>query len=411
MIASKILSFKSRIKQRIDNYINYNSDEIGFGLIFKFLVNHFCIAPASYEDYMIDNISKKRVIIVWAYYILMWFINIRFLLLAIINKPWIWTLFADPIYILRKPNLISLGIAICGLLAVFTQTLFVVFEKYPEFKPIIQMYSSNRKQYGLENRFYFKFCLKSNFMAKYFLGPFFRLAVFSITIIYVGLIVKAYIDSDFKFPIITSILSSILLFIWLDHCFAVVWVGVVVFYIITLHLKYNFRQIKNEMKQILRSGKSIPVINEIHKHTHYSELTLKFNKVFKYVLAMVYMLITPLHNIAVYMSLSETNTLFRLLYLIGLTILSTILFTVNYMSSSLSSSAHDFTSDLYTFLVSKRIPVQHKLKISSFIEKLCGPVIGYYCYELFPFTNYEFYQYVSFVFTNYILLNGLIFEV
>jgi hypothetical protein len=128
-------------------------------------------------------------------------------------------------------------------------------------------------------------------------------------------------------------------------------------------------------------------------------------------LAMVYFLLTPLHNIAVYMSVSETNTLFRSLYLIGLTILSTILFIVNYMSSSLSSSAHDFTSDLYTFLVSKRIPVQHKLKISSFIEKLCGPVIGYYCYELFPFTNYEFYQYVSFVFTNYILLNGLIFEV
>jgi len=409
MIASKILNFKSRIKQRIDNYINYNSDEIGFGLIYKFLVNHFCITPASYEDYMIDNISKKRVIIVWAYYILMWFINIRFLLLAIINKPWIWTLFADPIYILRKPNLISLGVAISGLLAVFIQSLFVVFEKYPEFKPIIQMYSSNRKQYGLRNRFYFKFCLKSKFMAKYFLGPFFKLAVFSITIIYVGLIVKAYIDSDFKFPIITSILSTILLFIWLDHCFAVVWVGVVMFYIATLHLKYNFRQIKNEMKQILRSGKSIPVINEIHEHTHYSELTLEFNKIFKYVLAMVYFLITPLHNIAVYMSVSETNTLFRSLYLIGLTIMSTILFIVNYMSSSLSSSAHDFTSDLYTFLVSKRIPVQHKLKISSFIEKLCGPVIGYYCYYLFPFTNYEFYEYVSFVFSNYILLNDLIF--
>jgi hypothetical protein len=174
-------------------------------------------------------------------------------------------------------------------------------------------------------------------------------------------------------------------------------------------LKYNFRQIKNETKQILRSGKSILVINEIHKHTHYSELTLEFNKIFKYVLAMIYFLLTPLHNIAVYMLVSEKSILFRSLYLIGLTILSTILFTVNYMSSSLSSSAHDFISDLHTFLVSKKIPVQHKLKISAFIEKLCGPVIGYYCYDLFPFTNYEFYRYVSFVSINYILLNALIF--
>jgi hypothetical protein len=237
MIASKILNFKFRIKQRIDNCINYNSDEIDFGLIVEFLVNHFCVTPASYEHYMIDKISKKREIIVWAYYILMWFVNIRFLLLAIINEPWIWTLFADPIYILRKPNIISLAVAIRGLFAIFVQTSFVVFEKYPEFKPIIQMYSSNRKQYGLRNRLYTKFCLKSKFMAKYFLGPFFRFTVSLVTIIYVALIVKAYIDSDFKFPIITSILSTILLIIWLDHCFAVVWVGFVVFYIATLHLK------------------------------------------------------------------------------------------------------------------------------------------------------------------------------
>ncbi len=154
------------------------------------------------------------------------------------------------------------------------------------------------------------------------------------------------------------------------------------------------------MKQILRSGKSILVINEIRKHNHYSELTLEYNKVFKYFLAMVYILITPLHNIAVYLSVSETYTPFRLLYLFALTIMSIILFIANYMSSSLSSSAHDFISDLYTFLASKRTPVQHKLKILAFIEKLCGPVIGYYCYDLFPFTNSEFYEYVSFVSSN-----------
>jgi hypothetical protein len=57
------------------------------------------------------------------------------------------------------------------------------------------------------------------------------------------------------------------------------------------------------------------------------------------------------------------------------------------------------------------ILLQHRLKISAFIEKLCGPVIGYYCYDLFAFTNYEFYAFVAFVFFNYILLNGLIFNV
>jgi len=88
-----------------------------------------------------------------------------------------------------------------------------------------------------------------------------------------------------------------------------------------------------------------------------------------------------------------------------------VIFIVNYISSSLSSAAHDFTADLYTFLASKTTLVQHKLKICAFIEKLCGPVIGYYCYDLFAFNNYEFYEFVSFVFCNYFLLNDLLFNV
>ncbi len=76
-----------------------------------------------------------------------------------------------------------------------------------------------------------------------------------------------------------------------------------------------------------------------------------------------------------------------------LSLQSILVFIANYISSSLSSSAHDFISHLYAFLSNKRFSVQHRLKISAFVEKLCGPVIGYYFYDLFPFTNYEFYEY------------------
>jgi hypothetical protein len=136
----------------------------------------------------------------------------------------------------------------------------------------------------------------------------------------------------------------------------------------------------------------------IHKHNYYSELTLECNKIFRYVLVTVYFLLTPLLDIGVYMTEFEVNYVLRIFYAFLAIGVSLVIFIANYISSSLSSSAHDFTADLYTFLTSKTLSVQHKLKISTFIEKLWGPVIGYYCYDLFAFTNYEFYKFVSFVF-------------
>jgi hypothetical protein len=413
MLASKLLGIKFRAKHRIDNYIRENSDEIGFQYVIKFLVKHYCISGASFEDYMNNNRPKKRVIIVWTYYILLWIINIRFLLLVIINKPWIWALFGDPLYILGKGNLMALVAAISGIFASIINTLFILFENHSEFKPIIQKYSTNRNHYGLENQYYRKFCLKSKFMAKFVLGPLFRIAVFGLPIFYNGLIIKAYFDSDFEFPIIKSIFSTIVLFVWLNHCFAVVWVGFVIFYFMSIHLKYNFRQIKDLMKRSLRSRNLVLLMDVIHRHNHYSELTLEYDKIFKYVLAIIYFLFTPIVNIVVYITISEANYFLRIFYALVAIVLSLIVFIANYISSSLSSSAHDFTSDLYSFLFNPRIiiSVQHRLKICAFIEKLCGPVIGYYCYDLFPFTNYEFYEFVSFVFSNYFLMNDLLFSV
>jgi hypothetical protein len=167
------------------------------------------------------------------------------------------------------------------------------------------------------------------------------------------------------------------------------------------------------MKRSLRSRNLVLLMDVFQRHNHYSELTLEYNKFFKYCLAIIYFLFTPIVNILVFMTIFEVNYIFRIFYALTAIVLSLLVFIANYISSSLSSSAHDFTSDLYSFLFNTRIiiAVQHRLKISSFIEKICGPVIGYYCLDLFPFTNYEFFEYISFVFSNYILLNDLIFNV
>jgi hypothetical protein len=87
MLVSKVLDIKFGVKHRINNYINENSDEIGFKFIGKFCVDHYCFIAGSYE-HLLNNIRpKKRKLIFWIYNILMWFWSIRCLLLAIVNKP------------------------------------------------------------------------------------------------------------------------------------------------------------------------------------------------------------------------------------------------------------------------------------------------------------------------------------
>jgi hypothetical protein len=225
------------------------------------------------------------------------------------------------------------------------QFIFSKFENRLDMRHILQLYSTNRYHHGLSDRYYRKFCLKSRFLTKYCLGLFVRTIVLGIILFYIGLIIKAYFDSDFEFSIIIAIVNTIVVFFWFNHCFAVVWVGIVIFYILSLHLKYSFRQIKDMMKQNIRYENSV-LIDKIHKYDYYLKLTLEYNQLFKYILFIVYFLKTPILNILLYLTVTEVNI--YLCIFIGLIVFNFyyITFTVNYISSSLSSSVHDFSSDL-----------------------------------------------------------------
>ena len=57
-----------------------------------------------------------------------------------------------------------------------------------------------------------------------------------------------------------------------------------------------------------------------------------------------------------------------------------------------------------TKVVNELYDFELKFNVLSLIERLAGPTIGIYCFDLFPFTNYEFYQYISAAISLYMLL-------
>jgi len=85
-----------------------------------------------------------------------------------------------------------------------------------------------------------------------------------------------------------------------------------------------------------------------------------------------------------------------------------ILMTINYSISLIPKAAHQPYNKLFSIIVKKPTGLALKLKVSGLIEKLSGPTIGFYCFELFPFTNYEFYLYITNCVKNFILFMDLL---
>ena len=70
------------------------------------------------------------------------------------------------------------------------------------------------------------------------------------------------------------------------------------------------------------------------------------------------------------------------------------LHNITLIGTSINLAAHKPYKIMFTYMNRKRyrVPLRNRLKSMSFIERLSGPPIGYYCYDLFPVNSWELYQ-------------------
>jgi len=315
-------------------------------------------------------------------------------------------------YILEGHRLIELILTCLALIAVFGQYVYLTSEQKMGFLyyTFLQKIKNNQDENKLKHTYYLKFCKRSKFVVKWFLGPCFKITVYIPLIILMISSIIAFFDPDMDFSMTALALTFVLVSITFKHSLAIIFGSFVFIYVTTLHLKYQFIQIKDQIQKCAKSGNSRLLINAIHKHNYCSQYIQNFNKVYSLALFVIYFLATPAVDILAHLVIYKvTNVYMRIIYGSVCFQLVTALYVFTTIVSSLSSSAHNLTSDLYLFLVRKRCYLRNKLKIMAFIEKLCGPDIGIYCYDLFAFTTFEFYKYIAFVSSTYILLSGLIF--
>ena len=149
----------------------------------------------------------------------------------------------------------------------------------------------------------------------------------------------------------------------------------------------------------------------LQKFDKSTRLIIKINSWLKYLTCAYYYLLVPLIDLVLIVLVAETNNYLRLLLCSLAFVIIVNLVYVTYILSLIARSAH-YSYPLLNSCIARQSPqnvlnLRLRCKLLALIERLSGPVIGIYCYDLFPYTNHEFYIFCANCVKNFILLYGL----
>ncbi len=108
----------SKIKVNLNRFLfdTQNSYQ-GLKLFESYFSYQFIIASNSFSDYVSRNISTKKKVISRIFNFVLWIHFLKFLIIYLIQKPWIFMFFGDPLFLFTRSDLIAL---LCSLLCVAT---------------------------------------------------------------------------------------------------------------------------------------------------------------------------------------------------------------------------------------------------------------------------------------------------
>ena len=378
----------------------------GFTLLEQFLANFRVIISPTFDDYMERVEHKNRRLVAYGLNILDYLMIIRFAIISYVNKPWIWTSLGDAFYLWGSTGYVTAALAFFGCAIASINSLYLILETNQELYTIefIQNIRKGRDGLDLGNRYYKRFCVRLKFCTKILNPALIGCAFVPVAAHLVTTVISCLIDNVHK-SVIPLIISNVLIAIWMTRGTAMGLGGSLLIYLIVQYLKYAFRQLNESIDMLYRFENSRQLTKAIEKHQKITLLVKKMNRVISYVFGFTYISCTPPMNILFFLGLQQhLHPLVRTIYLSVAIQIVLIIFLLNLMASSFSSMAHNSIDIMYKFLIKSDLSFNTRIKISSFVEKLKGHTIGFYCFNLFALDNYRFYQYVSSFFTTYLLI-------
>ena len=186
--------------------------------------------------------------------------------------------------------------------------------------------------------------------------------------------------------------------------------GLILGFSSTQYLKYKFEEINTKIELSLKQMNIRLLMNAIHEHNYVERLTRDINDIFSRIIFILYYISTFISQLFFYIAQREDTYLTHKLSLYYLAMIDIIILLYMHITcDQICTRAHQTYPRLFTILVNEnfRMKFKQRLKLMSFMEKLSGPQIGFYCYDLFAMNSNGFYEYITIYVSNYLLIISL----
>ena len=305
------------------------------------------------------------------------------------------------------------GFIACVSLCILSIGCIISYQDLNHTLTILHIYNDIRKstiRYPLNAKHNKQFASRTGFLLKYVMNQMFWISTIAVFVIYIYGTYTTLSMDNINIRTELLIFWSIVLVIFCQQVFGVLWWGIVLRYGSTLYLKYKFNEVNEKIAKITENPKmfdSFSLLIIMREHSYIETITKHFNHNLRGAIFALYYIGTPGFQIALYGTHHKDIHFYARIFALFITVTCFVaIIYVNLMSTWVSKAAHKSYSVINSYICHRkeRMSLLHRMKILSFIEHLSGPEIGFYCYDLFPMNNYEFYQYLYICGSNYFLI-------
>ena len=221
----------------------------------------------------------------------------------------------------------------------------------------------------------------------------------------------AYIDPKSNYSLILTVFWYILLGISGEQFVGLISLSFLNMVSVSYALIIKFNEITDYIKICIAQNKRdfirYNLIDLIEEHNYFTKITADINKSFRIGIISVYFLTVPMISLLVY-STHHKNTEYITKVLGGLCAIAGtgLAFQLLSVFPIVIKAAHSPYPLIFSrFCKSVDVTdIGTRLKLISFMERLSGPDIGFYCYDLFPMNSWQLFHLLIISAMNYILL-------
>jgi hypothetical protein len=339
---------------------------------------------------------------------------IRFLLLSFFNNKLMSVLMTDVMYGSGNHTIICVIMSLLAINSFLIGSAFQYHEmsgQMPGYKFIVKLFKNEppiRISYSQHQRITFALHLSNKYLIRLNYKIALTIGISITTYLSIRFITQMYSWSSL-FTILMAILWIIPTYFMLQQNFALINFGPNLIIFALFYLKYAFIDIEKRIRLCKHFRNPRLLSKLIAEHNTAVKICVDFNQILNKMIFFIYYLLSPIDMLVARIILSD-ETLF--IARIGGSIIVvfgfSIIFLLTCLFSQIKTVAHRPYHLLHSLMCSKTLSVSQRIKIMTYIERLCGPDIGFYCYDLFPMNNYEFYLYITNCVKNYILFDDLL---